>query len=92
MKWKFRPVVKDGAPVQAEGILTFTTNTRAWDPPEPLSNDETRKIATKIVEPNFLSGTVPSGTIYSLRAAIDDEGNVIEVIAGDRPPGLFMPC
>lgn len=92
MKWKFKPLIKDGVPVQAESILTFTTNTRAFGPPAPLSDAEVRKLATNIVDPVIPPGTAPSGTSYTLSAAIDHEGHVIEVIAGEGPPDLFQPC
>jgi hypothetical protein len=31
MKWKFKPITKDGLPAQAEGVLSFDLDTRAWD-------------------------------------------------------------
>jgi Gram-negative bacterial TonB protein C-terminal len=92
MKWKFKPVMKDGSPVQAEALLTFTLNTRAWGPPSPLNDAEARKLAGNIVEPVIPPGTAPAGTTYTLRAAIDYEGRLIEVIGGGGAPGLFMPC
>jgi hypothetical protein len=92
LKWKFKPAMKDGAPVQAESILTFDLNTRAFGPPERLSNEEVRKLASNVVEPEIAPRKYPAGTVYSLRAAIDHEGNVIEVIADSGPPELFTPC
>jgi len=91
LKWKFKPVMQDGVAIQAESILTFTLNTRAWGPAAPLNDAEARKLASNIVEPDFPHGT-PAGTIYTLSAAIDHEGNVIEVIAGDGLPKLFQSC
>jgi hypothetical protein len=88
MKWKFKPPTKDGLPVQAEGILNFPLNTRAWGPPDPLSDTEVRKLASNIVEPNFPSGTAPQGATYTLMIAVDSDGSLIEVIAGGGPPGL----
>ena len=90
-RWKFNPAMKDGAPVQAEAILNFNYNTRAYGPAAPLTNDEVRKLATKIVEPNFEAGST-SGATYSLHVAVDSDGRVIEVIAGDGPKDLFKPC
>jgi hypothetical protein len=91
-KWRFTPASKDGVPVQAEGILTFDLNTRAFGPANPLTNDEARRLASNVVEPQIPGGKFPSGTVYSLRVAVDNEGNVIEVIAGDGPHELFSPC
>jgi hypothetical protein len=92
MKWKFKPFTQDGLPAQAEGVLNFTIDTRGWGPAEPLTNAEARKLASDIVEPEIPAGAYPSGTIYTLWAAIDSEGRVIEVMAGDGPNELFMPC
>lgn len=91
-KWRFTPASKGGVLVQAEGILTFALNTRAFGPANPLTNEEARKLASNIVEPEIPAGKFPSGTVYSLRVAVDHEGNVIEVIAGDGPADLFKPC
>ncbi|MFZ0285560.1 MAG: energy transducer TonB [Terriglobales bacterium] len=90
-KWKFKPVVKDGIPVQAGGILTFTTDTRAWGPPNPLTDAEARKLASNVSDPIFPPGTA-SGASCTVRIAIDEEGNLIEAIAGEGTPGLFGPC
>ena len=78
--------------MQAESILTFGLNTRAWGPAAPLSDAEARKLASNITEPMVPPGTAPAGTVYTLWAAIDSEGNVIEVIPAEGPPGLFGPC
>jgi hypothetical protein len=92
MRWKFKPVVQDGFPAQAESVLTFALNTRAFGPPAPLSDAEVRKLASNIVDPMIPPGTAPSGTTYTLMAAIDSDGNLIEVIPAGGPPGLFQPC
>jgi hypothetical protein len=91
-KWKFRPFMQDGMPAQAEGVLSFSVDTRAFGPAEPLTDADARKLASGIVEPEIRPGTYPSGTTYSLWAAIDSEGKLIEVMAGDGPHELFMPC
>jgi hypothetical protein len=90
-KWKFKPATQDGTPVQAGGILTFDTDTRAWGPANPLTDAEVRKLASNIVGPVFPSGT-PSGASCTVRVAIDEEGNLIEAMAGEGTHGLFMPC
>ncbi len=92
MKWKFKPFVKDGKPVQAESILSFTLNTRAYGPAGPLKDAEVRKLVTNAVEPTVAPGTVPAGTTKTLRIAVDFEGNVYEVIAADGPPALTSVC
>ena len=92
MRWRFKPVVKDGFPVQAESLLTFTLNTRAFGPASPLNDAEARKLASNVVEPSIPPGTVPSGSTLTLRASVDDEGHLIEVIAGEGASKMFMPC
>ncbi len=88
MRWKFKPPTKIGLPVQAEGILNFSFNARAWGPTAPLNDAEVRKLASNIVEPSFPSGTAPQGATYTLMIAVDSDGSLIEVIAGGGPPGL----
>lgn len=90
MKWKFKPTLQDGAPVQTEGVLNFDFNTRAYGPPAPLSDAEARKLASNIVEPLIPPG-VPSGSTFTYSVAVDETGDVIESIAGDGPPELSAP-
>jgi outer membrane biosynthesis protein TonB len=51
--WKFKPVLQDGVPVQAEAIMNFDFNTRAYGPAAPLTDSEARKMASGIVEPIY---------------------------------------
>lgn len=90
--WKFKPPTKDSLPVQAEGILNFRLDTRAWGPASPLNNDQVRKLASDMVEPAFPPGVAPSGSISSVMIAVDADGKVIEMIAGGGPPGVFVHC
>jgi hypothetical protein len=90
MRLKFNPPTKGGVPVQAEGILTFNFDTRAYGPKTILSNEEVRKLAANIVEPEF-PGTASPGATCSIRIAVDADGQVIEQIAMDCH-GLAQPC
>ncbi len=57
MKWKFKPAIKDGAPVQAEAVLNFHFDTRAYGPAKPLTDAETRELpATNTVDPILRAG------------------------------------
>src|ERR1051326_1056423 len=90
-RWKFNPPMTDGVAAQAESILSFQMNTRAWGPHDPLNDAEVRKLASDMAEPVFSRGT-PAGTVCSLNAAIDSDGELIEVIGGSSPPGFSGPC
>jgi|ERR1700683_727992 hypothetical protein len=92
LKWKFKPVLRDGAPVQAESILNFSFNTRAYGPASPLTDEEVRKLATNIIDPGFSEGTAPSGSTLEIRIAVDEEGNIIESMAGDGPHAMYQSC
>jgi hypothetical protein len=90
--WKFKPAIKDGFAVQAEGILTFDVNTRAWGPANTLSDVEMRQMASNVVEPEVPAGSFPPDTVYKLWVAVDIDGGVLEKIAAGGPPKLFGPC
>ena len=91
MKWKFKPGLKDGIPVQAEAVFNFHFNTRAYGPASPLSDAEARKLASNVVDPVFPAGAAP-GSTFAISVAVDVEGKVIESIAGDGPRELYRPC
>ena len=91
MKWKFKPVLKDGVPVQVEAVLNFHFDTRAYGPAAPLTDEEVRKLASNIVEPVFPPGASP-GSTFTLALAVDAEGKVIESIALGGSRELSQPC
>jgi Gram-negative bacterial TonB protein C-terminal len=91
MKWKFKPAIKDGAPVQAEAVLNFHFDTRAYGPAKPLADAETRELATNIVDPILPAGA-KAGATCNIRIAVDADGKVIEQIAADGSPELTIPC
>jgi hypothetical protein len=91
MHWKFKPLVKDGIPVQAEAVLNFHFNTRSFGPAEFLTDAEVRKLATNVVEPIYPAGAVP-GSTFSIRIAVDAEGDVIESMAVGGTRELSRPC
>ena len=91
MRWKFKPVMKDGVAVQAECILNFSFNTRAYGPSRMLSDEQARKLASDIVDPVFPPGT-PTGSTCAVRIAVDSDGNIIEQIPGECGSGLYQLC
>lgn len=92
MKWQFKPVLRDGVPVQAEAVLNFHFDTRAYGPAVPLTDAEARKLASNVVEPVFPAGAAPPGSTFTVAIAVDVEGKVIESIALDGPPELYRAC
>ena len=85
-KWRFKPMLVKGAPVQVESILTFAFHTRIENPYVTLSDADARARATRIIEPNFPrwifpTGTlfpriVPAGTPVPLHVSVDAKGRV----------------
>jgi hypothetical protein len=92
MRWKFKPVMRGGVPVQAVAVLNFHFDTRAYGPDAPLTDAEVRKLASNIVEPVFPAGAAPSGSTFTEAVAVDAEGKVIELIALDGPRELSQAC
>jgi hypothetical protein len=90
-RWKFKPLIMDGVTLQMEGVLQFAFNTRAYGPADMLTDEEGRKYATTIVEPDYPTGAV-AGSTCTVRVAVDADGKVIEMIIGDCSPGLGQPC
>ncbi len=92
MGWRFTPFAVDGKPMQTSGILRFTLNTREFGPQTPLTDADRRKLVANPTNPTINGNVPPSGTTYSLWAAVDSDGHVIEIMAGDGPNELFIPC
>lgn len=91
MGWKFKPLVRDGVPVQTEGVLKLSFNTRAYGPAEPLTDAQARKLASNVIEPEFPPGTA-AGATCAVHIAVDSDGKIIEQIPGDCAAGLFTVC
>ena len=92
MKWKFKPVLRDGVPVQAEGVLNPHFDTRAYGPPAPLTDAEVRKLASNVVDPEFPPGAAPPGSACTLAIAVDIEGKIIESMILDGPQQIYQAC
>lgn len=76
MKWQFKPFSADGAPVQVETVLTLAFSTKVGDPIPILTNDEARKLAVKIVEPEFPPGIAPKGTEVKIQVGVSLDGAI----------------
>lgn len=91
MRWKFKPVVKDGIPVQAEAVMNFNFDTRVFGPANMLTDAEARQLASDIVDP-IVPAELPAGSTCAIRIAVDADGGLIEQIAGDCVKGMYQPC
>lgn len=90
-KWRFKPAVSNGVPVQVEGILTFAFGTKIENPIPVLSDAEARKLATNRVEPRFPPGTAASGTAVTISVSIDKDGKLLGAgNPNNAPTSLFM--
>lgn len=77
-KWRLKPAVTDGAPVQVEALLGFTFHAAVYKqagPPE-LSNEDARNLASDIVEPHFPQGSVERGRDLVVKIAVDETGKL----------------
>ncbi len=77
-KWRLKPAVSDGAPVQVEALLGFTFHTtvdKARALPE-LSDEEVRKLVTNAAEPVFPPGSVQKGNEVIVQISVDETGKL----------------
>lgn len=77
MKWKFKPAVAQGVPVQVETILTFAFNSKLDNAIHVLTNEEARQLATHVVEPQFKPGIAPKGTEFTFRVSVAPDGKIL---------------
>jgi hypothetical protein len=77
-KWRLKPAIAGGAPVQVEALLGFTFHTMVdnSNPLPELSDTEARKLATGVVEPVFPLGSAPRGTEFVVRISVDQIGKL----------------
>jgi hypothetical protein len=81
MKWRLKPAISGGAPVQVEALLGFTFHTsvdKSRALPE-LSDDEVRKLVSNAVEPTFPPGSVQRGVDVMVQISIDETGKLTGV-------------
>jgi len=80
-KWRLKPAVEGGAPVQIESLVTFSfdTKTEKSKAPPVLTDAEARKLATDVVEPVFPPGSVEKGTEVVVQISVDESGKLAGV-------------
>ena len=90
MQWRFKPLERDGRPVQIETLLTFHFETTTEPSVSALSDDEGRKLAVSKAEPHFLQTKFAKGTEFTVRIVVDERGRLVSVDNYYKiDPGLF---
>src|SRR6267378_1478961 len=77
-KWRLKPAISDGAPVQVEALLGFTFHTavdKSRALPE-LSDEEIHKLVTNVAEPVLPPGSVQKGSEVIVQISIDETGKL----------------
>jgi outer membrane biosynthesis protein TonB len=77
-KWRLKPAISDGAPVQIEALLGFTfhTNVANANPLPELPDAEVRQLATTVVEPEFPQGSAEKGAEFVVQISVDETGKL----------------
>jgi len=92
MKWRFRPIVQNGVPVQAESIFTLAFSTKIVDPVPTLSDAEARKLVQEIIEPSFTPDAAKPGTTFIVPIHVGADGKLISLENKRIPDSLFFPA
>jgi hypothetical protein len=74
--WTTKPAIANGKPVQVDGGLGFTFDTKIADPLPELSDAEVRALATKIVEPVWAPGSAHSGDVVEVDIGVNEQGKL----------------
>jgi hypothetical protein len=83
-QWKIKPLVDSaGSPVQVDGGLGFSFETAIGNPVPVLTDEEARKLATHVVEPEFPPNLLQKGARYRIRIAVNEEGKFTGGASGD---------
>ena len=76
-KWTLKAAVdRSGNRVQVDGGLGFTFLTSIEDALPQLTNEDVRKLATKIIEPTWPAGSVHSGDVIQAEVSVNEQGKL----------------
>jgi hypothetical protein len=93
MKWRFKPVTKNGVPVQVESIFTFAFNTETANAIPILTNTQARTLATVISDANIRPGSAKAGTPFTVRITVAADGKLEGIQnVNDLPDVFFLPA
>jgi hypothetical protein len=89
LKWKLKPAVVKGVPVQVTSLMGFPYKVEVTAaPPVPeLSDHDARALASNTVEPNFPRNISP-GTHVEIEVSVDDDGRIL---GAENPKKLDGP-
>jgi hypothetical protein len=78
LKWKLKPAVSNGNPVQVESLMGFTFHTQI-DSAKSLPNlndEQVRALAKQTVEPKFPPDSGKPGTEFAVNISVDETGKL----------------
>jgi hypothetical protein len=80
-KWRLKPAIEGGTPVQVESLVTFSfeTQTEKSKTLPVLTDAEARNLATDIVEPVFPPGSVAKGQQIVVQISVNETGKLTGV-------------
>lgn len=82
-KWTMKPAVDgSGNRVQVDGGLGFAFLTKTADPLPQLTNQEVRRLATKMVEPIWPAGSVHRGDVIEAEISVNEQGKLAGIRLG----------
>jgi hypothetical protein len=78
LKWKLKPAISNGNPVQVESLMGFTFHTRLDSAKSlpTLTNEQVRALAKQIVEPKFPPDSGKPGTEFVVNISVDETGKL----------------
>jgi len=77
--WRFKPLLRDGVPVQMETLFTFNFNTTSENAVPILSDAEARKQASSKSDTVLTSTGKPKGTEFKVRAYVNELGRITRI-------------
>jgi hypothetical protein len=82
LKWKLKPALSNGNPVQVESLMGFTFHTQLDNAKSLplLTNAQARSLASHIAEPEFPPGSGPAGTEIEAQISVDETGKLTGIV------------
>jgi hypothetical protein len=84
LRYKFKPLIVDGAPVQMEMPLVLHFVSKIGEPIPELNDSQTRKIITGCSLPHEINDPPSSGRQIVIQFQVQDDGGLMTLGASDR--------